>query len=166
MVPACLPDLTSRSTIGVVHPPATSSEWIALFGDALPVATVSEWIVVPGCGGNVVFTGTVRDHADGRDGVEWLEYEAYEEQAVAKMEAVAVIARDKWPGLGRIALLHRTGRLGVTDAAVVAGVSAPHRDDAFEAARFCIDTLKAEVPIWKKERWRDGEDWGHSEVSP
>ena len=109
-----------------------------------------------------MFTGTVRDHAEGRTGVERLEYEAYEEQAVAKMEGVAASARDKWPGLGRIALLHRTGRLEVSDVAVVVAVSAPHRDEAFEAARFCIDTLKAEVPIWKKERWADGEDWGHS----
>jgi molybdopterin synthase catalytic subunit len=145
-----------------VHPSASSNEWIALFAGGLPAVAALEWVVVPGCGGNVVFTGTVRDHAEGRAGVEWLEYEAYEEQAVAKMEAVAATARDKWPTLGRIALLHRTGRLEVSDAAVVVAVSAPHRDEAFEAARFCIDTLKAEVPIWKKERWTDGEDWGHS----
>ena len=111
-----------------------------------------------------MFTGTVRDHAQGRDRVEWLEYEAYEEQAVAKMGAVAATAREKWPGVERIAILHRTGRLEVTDTAVVVAVSAPHRDEAFEAARFCIDTLKAEAPIWKKERWAAGEAWGHSEA--
>ena len=154
--------MTSGSTIGDVHPSASSSEWIALARDPLPVAAALDWVVVPGCGGNVVFTGTVRDHAEGRSAVEWLDYEAYEEQAVSKMEGVAATARDKWPGLGRIALLHRTGRLDVSDVAVVVAVSAPHRDEAFEAARFCIDTLKAEVPIWKKERWADGEDWGHS----
>ena len=65
-----------------------------------------------------------------------------------------------WPALGRIALLHRTGPLAVTDAAVVVVVSAPHRAEAFDAARFCIDTLKATVPIWKKETWAGGEDWG------
>lgn len=133
--------------------------------DPLPVADALDWVITPGCGGNVAFTGTVRDHAEGRAGVEWLEYEAYETQAVAKMEAVAATARDKWPGLGRIVLLHRTGRLSVSEAAVLVAVSAPHRDDAFEAARFCIDTLKAEVPIWKKEHWSDGEDWGLSERS-
>ena len=148
----------------VVHPPASSSEWIALGDDALPVAAVLEWVVVPGCGGNVAFTGTVRDHAEGREGVEWLDYEAYEEKAVATMATVAATARDKWPSIGRIAMLHRTGRLQVTDTAVVVAVSAPHRDDAFEAARFCIDTLKAEVPIWKKERWAGGEAWGYSEA--
>ena len=135
-----------------------------MMDDHLPVASALEWVVVPGCGGNVVFTGTVRDHAEGREGVQWLEYEAYEEQAVAKMEAVVATTRDKWPALGRIALLHRTGRLQVSEVAVVAAVSAPHREDAFEAARFCIDTLKADVPIWKKERWAGGEDWGYSEA--
>ena len=149
-----------------MHPSASSSEWIALVGDPLPVASALEWVVVPGCGGNVVFTGTVRDHAEGRTGVEWLDYEAYEEQAVAKMEAVVATARDKWPTLGRIALLHRTGRLKVSDVAVVVAISAPHREEAFEAARFCIDTLKTEVPIWKKERWADGEAWGHSAEAP
>ena len=111
----------------------------------------------------MAFTGTVRDHADGRDQVESLEYEAYEEQAVPKMASIAAVARDKWPSLGRVAMLHRVGRLEVGEAAVVVAVSAPHRDEAFEAARFCIDTLKAEAPIWKKERWADGEDWAHAE---
>ena len=143
-----------------MHPPASGSDWIALAGEALPVASALEWVVLPGCGANVVFAGTVRDHAQGRDRVEWLEYEAYEEQAVAKMGSVAATAREKWPGLGRVAILHRTGRLEVSDAAVVVAVSAPHRDEAFEAGRFCIDTLKAEVPIWKHQRFADGsEEW-------
>ena len=63
--------------------------------------------------------------------------------------------------LGRLALLHRTGVLEVGDsAAVVVVVSAPHRAEAFDAARFCIDTLKRSVPIWKRETWSDGESWG------
>ena len=68
--------------------------------------------------------------------------------------------RQRRPELGRVALLHRTGVVEIGSAAVVVAVSAPHRDEAFEAARYCIDTLKATVPIWKRERWRDGEDWG------
>ncbi len=62
--------------------------------------------------------------------------------------------------VGRIAMLHRVGPVAVTESAVVIVVSAPHRDEAFAAARFCIDTLKATVPIWKREQWRDGESWG------
>ena len=73
---------------------------------------------------------------------------------------MAAEARARWPVVGRIALLHRTGVVDVGDAAVVVAVSAPHRAEAFEAARFCIDTLKRSVPIWKRETWAGGESWG------
>ena len=59
-------------------------------------------------------------------------------------------------------LAHRTGALTVGESSVVVAVSSPHRPDAFEAARFGIDTLKATVPIWKREVWKDGEDWALS----
>ena len=114
----------------------------------------------PDCGAVVVFTGTVREFADGRDGVTALEYEAYEEQVVPKLEAIAAEIRARFDAVGNIALLHRVGELGVEDAAVVVGVSSAHRGAAFDAARFGIDTLKATVPIWKRERWADGEGWG------
>ncbi len=61
--------------------------------------------------------------------------------------------------LERIALLHRTGELGLSEASVAVVVSSPHRAEAFEAARFCIDTLKESVPIWKQEHWAGGSDW-------
>jgi molybdopterin synthase catalytic subunit len=66
--------------------------------------------------------------------------------------------------LGRIALLHRTGHLEVGETSVVVVVSAPHRGEAFEAARFAIDTLKTTVPIWKKETWPGGSEWGTDAV--
>ena len=125
----------------------------------LPLGDVSAWVVLPGCGASVVFTGTVRDHADARPGVSALEYEAYAEQVEPRLAAVAAGARRRWPALGRIALLHRRGRLDVEEASVVVAVSAPHRGEAFDAARFCIDTLKATAPIWKKETWEGGEAW-------
>jgi molybdopterin synthase catalytic subunit len=62
--------------------------------------------------------------------------------------------------LGRMVLWHRTGTLAVTECSVVVAVSAGHRGDAFDGARFCIDTLKRTVPIWKRERWDGGDDWG------
>jgi molybdopterin synthase catalytic subunit len=107
----------------------------------------------------VTFCGTVRDHSDGRDGVVSLEYECYEEHAEARLAAVAAGARETWPELGRIALLHRTGLLGLEEVSVVVTVSAPHREEAFAAARYCIDTLKRTVPIWKREQWAGGSDW-------
>ena len=134
--------------------------WVALTGESLPSATVHDWAIRADCGAVVLFTGTVRDHAEGRPGVSRLEYEAYAEQVEPKLREIADAARTRWDGLGRIALLHRVGPLELTEAAVVVAVSSPHRGEAFEAARWCIDTLKATVPIWKKERWQDGEDWG------
>jgi molybdopterin synthase catalytic subunit len=134
--------------------------WAALSPTTLPAATLSEWVRRPDCGALVTFTGTVRDHAEGRPGVHELEYEAYEEQVAAKLAEVGADALTRFPTVGRIALLHRVGRLAVGEDAVVVATSAPHRDAAFEAARFGIDTLKQTVPIWKRERWRDGEAWG------
>jgi molybdopterin synthase catalytic subunit len=126
---------------------------------------VTSWATLPSCGAVVTFTGTARDHSEGRDGVETLTYEAYESQAVARMTAVAAEARRRWAGVGRLALLHRTGTLAIGEAAVVVAASAPHRREAFEAARWCIDTVKETVPIWKRERWADGEAWG-SDAQP
>jgi molybdopterin synthase catalytic subunit len=124
------------------------------------VAEAVAWAVRPDCGGLVLFSGTARDHAEGRPGVERLEYEAYDAQVVPRLQAVADEARARWPTVGRVALLHRTGVVDVGDSVVVVVVSAPHRAEAFEAARFCIDTLKRSVPIWKRETWAGGESWG------
>ena len=133
--------------------------WVALSEHPLPFGDISAWVVLPRCGASVVFTGTVRDHADARPGVSTLEYEAYTERVEPRLAAIADEARRRWPDLGRIALLHRVGRLGVEEASVVVAVSAPHRGEAFDAARYCIDTLKATTPIWKKETWDGGEAW-------
>jgi len=138
-----------------------SADWLALSFEPLPASEVAAWAVVPGCGGVVTFTGTVRDHAEGRVGVTGLVYEAYEEQARDRLDAVAAEVRRRHPGVGRLAILHRLGPLQVTDAAVVVVVSAPHRDEAFAAARLAIDATKASVPIWKREAWDGGsEAWG------
>lgn len=144
----------------MLRAPGDRDDWLGLTAEPLPVAATLDWATLPSCGGIVLFTGTVRDHADGRPGVSLLEYEAYEEQVVPKLEAIAAEARRRWPELGRIALLHRVGPLEVGEPSVVVTVSAPHRPEAFDAARFGIDTLKATVPIWKRETWEGGTDWG------
>ena len=136
------------------------ADWLALTEAPLPVEAVVAWATTPAAGAVVVFLGVVRDHAEGRAGVTGLTYEAYEEEAVAKLAAVAADARRQWPVIDRVALLHRTGDLALSDTAVAVVVSSPHRDDAFEAARYCIDTLKETVPIWKREHWEGGSDWG------
>ena len=140
--------------------PPDGDTWVGLSAAPLPVAEATAWAVRPDCGGLVLFSGTARDHAEGRPGVEKMEYEAYESQVVPRLEAVAAEARVRWPELGRLALLHRVGVLEVGDSAVVVVATAPHREEAFAAARFCIDTLKRSVPIWKRETWSGGESWG------
>jgi molybdopterin synthase catalytic subunit len=145
-----------------VRPPADAegNDWLALTREPLSVAAAHDWAVRPDCGAVVVFSGTVRDHAEGRSGVTELEYEAYEEQVVPKLADIAADLRRRWPMTGRVALLHRVGPLRVGDVSVVVVASSPHRPEAFEAARHGIDTLKATVPIWKRETWDGGVDWG------
>ena len=154
------PETAQARPEGSINPPPDAETWTGLSESPLPLERVLDWVGRPDCGGTVFFSGTARDHSEGRPGVSVLEYEAYEEQVVPRLEALAVEARIRWPGVGRVALLHRTGRVEIGESAVVAAVSAPHRDEAFAAARFCIDALKATVPIWKRETWEGGESWG------
>lgn len=140
--------------------PPDGDNWTALVAGPLPVEAASAWAVRPDCGAVVTFSGTARDHSVGRAAVDRLEYEAYEEQVIPRLDALIAAARDRWPDVVRMGLLHRIGHVPVTESAVIVVVSSPHRTTAFEAARFGIDTLKATVPIWKKERWEGGESWG------
>jgi len=140
--------------------PPLDDDWCALSTRSLPVGAALDWAVLPRCGAVVTFTGTVRDHAEGRTGVHHLEYEAYEEQVVKVLHEIAADVRRRWPQVGRIALLHRVGTVELGEASVVVVVSSPHRSEAFDAARHAIDTLKRTVPIWKREHWDDDAAWG------
>ncbi len=143
-----------------MQPPASGDTWLGLAEDQLPVATAYDWAVRPHCGAVVLFSGTVRDHAEGRDGVEHLTYEAYSEQVLARFTAIADEIRVRWPSVGRIVVLHRIGQLSVGESSVVVAVSAAHRPEAFAAARFGIDAVKETAPIWKHEVWSEGAAWG------
>ena len=120
---------------------------------ALPVDALHAWAATPRAGAVVCFLGVVRDHAEGREGVRAMTYEAYEEPARRVMAEIVAEARRRWPDLERVALLHRVGELTLSEPSVAVAVSSPHRDDAFDAARYCIDTLKETAPIWKQEHW-------------
>ncbi|MBO9593692.1 MAG: molybdenum cofactor biosynthesis protein MoaE [Niabella sp.] len=109
------------------------------------------------CGGQVVFTGTVRNKTNGRPVIR-LEYECYRSMALKEIKKIAEDAIRLW-NVRRIVIHHRVGVLGIGDTAVVIVVSAPHREAAFEACRYAIETLKKTVPIWKKEIFEDGEEW-------
>jgi molybdopterin synthase catalytic subunit len=132
-------------------------DWIALHAEPIEVGPAAAFVSAPGAGGIDVFIGTTRAEAgaEGRRLVA-LDYEAYATMALKQMQELATRARERWPSLTRIAMLHRTGRVEVGQPSVIVAVSAPHRDDAFVACRWLIDTLKAEVPIWKREVWDDG----------
>ncbi|CAN5886967.1 molybdenum cofactor biosynthesis protein MoaE [soil metagenome] len=127
----------------------------AITHEPLSVEAAHAFVGDPGAGAVVVFAGTVRDHAEGRT-VAGLTYEAYEEQAGTGLTAVAGEVADAWPAVNAIWMSHRLGVLAIGEPSVVVGVSAPHREQAFAAARHGIDTLKSTVPIWKQEHWADG----------
>lgn len=107
----------------------------------------------------MLFTGNVRDSSEGRPGVSALEYEAYEEEVEVRLAALALEARCRWPEVGRLAVHHRVGVLRVGECSVVVAASAPHREEAFAAARFCIEGVKLTIPIWKRETWEGGQEW-------
>lgn len=108
-------------------------------------------------GGIVVFEGVVRDTARGKQ-VRYLEYEVYEEMAEPHIRQIAHEAMQRW-SVERVAVAHRFGRLEIGEASVIIVVASPHRAEAFDACRYIIDTLKATVPIWKKEVATNGEEW-------
>ena len=111
----------------------------------------------PEDGAVCLFLGVVRNENGGRP-VRHLEYEAYEEMARPLMEEIAAEARRRWP-VTAVHIVHRLGRLEIGEPSVAVAVAAPHRGAAFEACRYAIDTLKATVPIWKKEFYADGAVW-------
>ncbi len=137
-----------------------SALWIGLCETPLPLADAIEWATTPNCGAVVVFSGTVRDFSEGRPGVTSLDYEAYRSGAESRLHEVAQTAQSKWPQIQRTVILHRVGTLSVGESAVIVVIGAPHRAEAFDAARFCIESVKTTVPIWKNETWESGSDWG------
>ena len=103
------------------------------------------------------FVGVVRDNQDGR-AVRYLEYEAHESMAVTHLERLVQEAQRQFH-VGDAVIWHRLGRLEIGDVSVAIVVAAPHRAEAMDACRWLIDTLKADVPIFKKEFFADGEAW-------
>lgn len=121
---------------------------------------VLERVQSPAAGAVVLFLGTVREFTAGRQTAE-LEYEGYEKMALPKLAELEQQAQARWP-LVATAVVHRLGNLQLGDIAVAVAVSSGHRNAAFEAGQWLIDTLKTSVPIWKREVWTDGaREWVH-----
>ncbi len=123
----------------------------------IDTAAVVAAVADPVAGAVVTFVGTTRDHNEGRR-VLRLEYEAYEEMAVAEMAKLGEAAAKRWP-IAKVAIVHRVGVVPIGEASVVIAVSSEHREVGFTACRFLIDKLKELVPIWKKEFFEGGELW-------
>ncbi len=115
-------------------------------------------------GAVVVFDGIVRNHSRGRRTL-YLDYEAYEEMALRQMYELAIKARRQF-STGHIAIVHRLGRIQIGESSVLIVVASAHRNAAFEACRWLIDTLKQTVPIWKRETFADGTVWAPGEPFP
>lgn len=128
---------------------------VRLTSEPLSPDTAQAFVTLPAAGAVVCFTGTVRAESEGRT-VAALSYEAYEEHASRQMQELAADLCLRWPAVTAVFMEHRTGTLAIGEPAVVVAVSAPHREEAFAAARDGIDTLKATVAIWKREHWADG----------
>jgi len=131
---------------------------------AIPIDEISRSLRAPEDGALVVFDGFARNNFRGRTTL-YLEYEAYEEMALAKIREIGAHMHEKF-AIHRIAIVHRLGRVEIGESSVLIAVSSAHRAAAFDACRYAIDTLKRTVPIWKKEFFADGAIWADGEVPP
>ncbi len=136
----------------IVHAPLDPAALLARVGD-------------PADGAALLFVGVVRDHADGR-AVTGMRYDAYEAMAGAVLADIAREAADRL-GTDRIAVEHRVGTLVVGEPSVAIAVSCAHRAEAYEASRYVIEEIKKRLPVWKKERYADGDEaWVEGTAPP
>ena len=135
-----------------------SGPTVAVTNDVIDLRAMLEKVQDDRAGASVLFSGTVRNHAPGKADISHLEYEAYTGVVEDKIAEILVEATNRWDIL-RICAAHRLGELRVREVSVAVAVSAAHRAESFEAARYVIDELKRRAPIWKKEHWPGGAEW-------
>ena len=143
---------------------AHSEDRIEITRAVIPNAEIARQVRTDGDGAVAAFDGCVRNQSHGRATL-YLEYEAYEAMALAKMREIAAYIHANY-AIRRVAMVHRLGRLETGETSVFIAVSAAHRAAAFDACRYAIDTLKKTVPIWKKEFFADGAVWADGELPP
>ena len=127
----------------------------AIVREPIEPAAVLAQVGAAGDGAALLFLGTVRDHSDGRP-VEGMSYDAYETMADEVLSTIADEAAALF-GTRRLAVVHRVGELAIGDVSVAIAVSSPHRAEAYDASRYVIEEIKRRLPVWKRERFRDGE---------
>jgi molybdopterin synthase catalytic subunit len=141
---------------------AVEENLCALVRATIETTEIVAQLKAPPDGAVVVFEGIVRNNSAGRSTL-YLEYEAYEAMALAKMREIGAEMLGKF-AIRRYAMVHRLGRLEIGETSVLIVVCSAHRGAAFDACRFGIDTLKRNVPIWKKEYFQDGAVWAEGEI--
>ena len=131
--------------------------FVELVEAPIDVGALYDRVRAPACGAVSVFVGTTRELHEGRP-VERLDYEAYRPMAERELAKLVEELRAEHPAAHGVAVVHRLGHVPLAEASVAIAVSTPHRAEAFAACRWAIDTLKARVPIWKKESYSDGQE--------
>jgi Molybdopterin converting factor, large subunit len=142
---------------------------ISLTETDLDLNSMLAQITLPTTGATAIFTGVVRGQTtrDDYHATDYLEYEAFQPMAEAKMRQIADEIRQKWPSIEGILIVQRTGRLYPGAPSTVIACSSAHRDTGvFEAVRYGIDRLKEIVPVWKKEIGSLGEQWIEGKYHP
>ena len=153
--------LEDQAEIALIPPVSGGSALpvqVGISDQPLSLDTSLEFVRRKDCGAIVTFLGTVRE-LTGEQVTERLDYSAYREMAEAQLRAICLEAFESFAPLGAVSVVHRVGSLGPGEVAVLVAVSSPHRDGAFRAARYLIDTVKERVPLWKKEIGPDGQAW-------
>jgi|YNPBryulayer2012_1023412.scaffolds.fasta_scaffold07081_1 molybdopterin synthase catalytic subunit len=135
-----------------------NGDLVGILVEPIQTQAVIRQLVRESVGAVVTFEGVVRDNLHGRR-TRYLDYEAYVPMALKMLRRVAAETHVKFPDIDRIALIHRIGRLLVSETSVLVAVTAAHRAVAFDACRFGIDRIKSTVPIWKHEYFEDGDVW-------
>jgi molybdopterin synthase catalytic subunit len=154
------PDVVDVAVIPPVSGGGEDEAMVEITSEPIDVAAITARVRSNRAGAVCLFLGTVREMTAGRRTIR-LEYEAYPAMASRRIAALLDEARARWP-LVAAAVSHRVGLLDLGDVAVAVAVSSPHRAEAFEACRWLMDSIKHDVPIWKKEEWDDGrEEWVH-----
>lgn len=156
---ALLPPVSGGADVGAVGTPH-----VRIVHERIVPHEIIPPLERPEDGAITIFDGIVRNHSRGRTTL-YLEYEAYEEMALKKMEELAAEAMTRY-AIRNVAVVHRLGRLEIGESSVLIVVFSQHRAAAFDACRWLIDTLKQTVPIWKKEFFEDGAVWGQGEPFP
>ena len=155
--------MTTQSNEGTTHEMKRSgADRVEIVREMIDTAALAREVRADEDGAVATFDGCVRTHSHGRATL-YLEYEAYEAMALAKMNEIAAQVHEKF-SIDRIAMIHRLGRLEIGETSVFIAVSSAHRAAAFDACRYAIDTLKKTVPIWKKEFFADGAVWADGEL--